>query len=49
MRWMFPCFEGISLVHFVPPQQEISVIEPLHEQAVRLLGPYCEKRYELNA
>jgi hypothetical protein len=52
MRWMFQCFEGISLVRFVPlhgpPQQEITGVEPLHEQVIRLLGPYCEKLYELS-
>ena len=53
MRWMFQCFEGISLVQFCPfdspPQHAISGVEPLHEQVIRLLGPYCEQIYELNA
>jgi transposase len=51
MRWMFHCFEGISLVRFLPPpgppQYEIAGVEPLHEQVIRLLGPFCEKLYEL--
>jgi transposase len=51
MRWMFQCFEGISLVRFVPPHgppfQEITGVEPLHEQVIRLLGLRCAKLYEL--
>lgn len=53
MRWIFQCFEGISLVHFVPPHgppiQEITGVAPLHEQVIRLLGPRCTKLYELSA
>jgi hypothetical protein len=53
MRWMFQCFEGISLVRFLPPQgppqHTITGVEPLHEQVIRLLGPYYEKLYELAA
>jgi transposase len=53
LRWMFQCFEGISLVRFVPPhgppQQEITGVEPLHEQVIRLLGPRCTKLYKLSA
>ncbi|MGH2501808.1 MAG: IS1634 family transposase, partial [Ktedonobacterales bacterium] len=53
MRWMFQCFEGMSLVRFVPPHgpplQEITGVEPLHEQVIRLLGPSYEKRYELHS
>jgi hypothetical protein len=49
----FQCFEGISLVRVLVfhgrPQQEITGVEPLHEQVIRLLGPYCERLYELNA
>lgn len=52
MRWMFQCFEGISLVRVVPPQgppfQEITGVELLHEQVIRLLGPRCAKLYELS-
>jgi hypothetical protein len=54
MRWIFQCFEGISLVRFLaplgPPSHEIVEIvglEPLHHQVIRLLGPDCEKLYEL--
>jgi transposase len=51
MRWMFQCFEGISLVRFPPysgpPQHEITGVEPLHAQVIRLLGPFCAKLYEL--
>jgi hypothetical protein len=44
MRWMFQCFEGISLVRFLPPddppQHAIAGVEPLHEQVIRLpFGP----------
>ena len=53
MRWIFQCFEGINLVRFVPlqgpPLQEITGVEPLHEQVIRLLGPDCEKLYRLGA
>jgi transposase len=53
MRWMFQCFEGISLVRFLPPHgpplQEITGLVPLHEQVIRFLGPYCAKLYELSA
>jgi transposase len=52
MRWMFQCFEGISLVHFLsssgPPQHTITGLEPLHEQVIRLLGPFCAKLYDLS-
>jgi hypothetical protein len=48
---MFHCFAGISLVRFLPPpgppQYEIAGVEPLYEQVIRLLGPFCEKLYEL--
>jgi transposase len=53
MRWIFQCFEGISLVRFVPlhapPFHEITGVEPLHEQVIRLLGTSCAKLYELHA
>jgi len=51
MRWMFQCFEGISLVGFAlpngPPHRGIAGLEPLHEQVVALLGAYCEKLYKV--
>jgi transposase len=53
MRWMFQCFEGISLVEFAPPQgpphRDIAGLEPLHEQVLALLGTYCEKLYKVVA
>lgn len=49
MRWVFQCFEGISLVGFTPPNgpphRAVAALEPLHEQVIALLGPSCEKRY----
>jgi transposase len=51
LRWMFHCFAGSSLVHVLPahgpPQYEITGVEPLHEQVMRVLGPCCEQLYEL--
>jgi transposase len=52
MRWMFQCFEGISLVGFTPPNgpphRDIAGLEPLHEQVVALLGPSCERLYKVD-
>jgi hypothetical protein len=52
MRWMFQCFEDISLVAFTrpngPPHRAIAGLEPLHEQVVALLGPSCEKLYQVD-
>jgi transposase len=52
MRWMFQCFEGISLVAFTPPNgpphRDIAGLEPLHEQVVALLGPSYEKLYKVD-
>jgi transposase len=52
MRWMFQCFEGISLVAVQlpqgPPHLDLAGLEPLHEQVATLLGPYCEKLYKLD-
>jgi transposase len=49
MRWMFQCFEGISLVAVTlsngPPHREIAGLEPLHAQVVRLLGASCATLY----
>jgi hypothetical protein len=51
MRWMFQCFEGISLVELQlpvgPPQRNIAGLEPLHELVIALLGPHCEKLYRV--
>jgi hypothetical protein len=53
LRWMFQCFEGISLVYFLPPhgppQHAIAGVGPLHEQVLTLLGPVCKRLYELAA
>jgi hypothetical protein len=53
LRWIFQCFEGVSLVRFTaahgPPLHAITGLEPLHEQVIRLLGPSYEKLYELGA
>jgi transposase len=50
MRWIFQCFEGISLVTFPQPrassQQAVTALEPLHELALALLGPSYEKLYK---
>jgi transposase len=52
MRWMFQCFEGVSLVVFQPPhgppQRDLAGLEPLHEQVAKLLGPHCEKLYKVD-
>jgi hypothetical protein len=52
MCWMFRCFEGISLVGLLTPaglpQWQIAGLEPLHEQVVALLGPACQKLYEVD-
>jgi len=45
MRWLFQCFEGISLVVFQPAfgpaRWAITTLEPLHEQVLALLGASC--------
>jgi transposase len=52
MRWIFQCFEGISLVTFQPPQGppqcELAGLASLHEQVVSLLGPSCAKLYKVD-
>ncbi len=52
MRWMFQCFEGISLVGFTPPngppQRDLAGLEPLHKLVVALLGTSCEKLYKVD-
>jgi transposase len=51
LRWIFQCFEGVSLVVFQPPQgppqRDLAGLEPLHEQVAALLGPYCENLYKV--
>jgi transposase len=51
MRWIFQCFEGVSLVTFQspqgPPHRELANLEQLHQQIATLLGPQCEKLYKV--
>jgi transposase len=51
MRWIFQCFEGVSLVTFQspqgPPHQELANLEHLHQQIATLLGPSCAKLYKV--
>jgi transposase len=50
MRWIFQCFEGISVVGFQPPvgppQYDIAGLQPVHEQMLVLFGPACENLYK---
>jgi hypothetical protein len=50
MRWMFQCFEGISLVRSLSPmgplEHTITGLGPLHQQVIRLLGPFCAHLYQ---
>ena len=49
MRWMFECFEGISLLTLPSPgglQTLIHGLEPLHQLVLGLLGPAVSKMYE---
>jgi transposase len=49
MRWMFECFEGISLLTLPSPsgpQTLVHGLEPLHELVLTLLGPAVSKMYE---
>jgi transposase len=52
MRWIFQCFEGVSLVTVQSPQglphRELANLEPLHEQIATLLGPPCHKLYRVD-
>jgi transposase len=51
MRWIFQCFEGVSLVVVQslggPPHRDLAGVKPLHVQVAALLGPSCEKRYKV--
>ena len=51
MRWIFQCFEGVSLVTYQPPhgppRQDVANLEPLHTHVAALLGPACQKFYEV--
>jgi transposase len=49
MRWMFECFEGISLLTLPRPggsQTLVHGLEPLHELVLSLLGPTVSTMYE---
>lgn len=49
MRWMFECFEGISLLTLPSPggsQTLIHGLEPLHDLVLTLLGPAVSELYE---
>jgi transposase len=49
MRWMFECFEGISLLTLPSPggpRTLVHGLEPLHELVLSLLGPAVSKMYE---
>jgi hypothetical protein len=52
MRWMFQCFEGVSLVVFQPwggpPQCDLAGLEPVHAQVAAVLGAQCEKLYKVD-
>ena len=52
MRWMFQCFEGLSLVRFTPsdgpPHRAIAGLQLLHEHVVALLGTSCEQFYKVD-
>jgi hypothetical protein len=43
LRWIFQCFEGVSLVRFFPshgpPQHALAGLEPLHAQVIRYWVP----------
>jgi hypothetical protein len=50
MRWMFECFEGLSLLTLPSSAGPHTIIvhglEPLHELVLSLLGPAVSKMYE---
>jgi transposase len=49
MRWMFECFEGISLLTIpgpAGPQTLVHGLEPLHALVIELLGPAVTKMYK---
>jgi hypothetical protein len=52
LRWIFQCFEGVSPVAFQPshgpPHCDRANLEPLREQVAALLGPYCERLYQVD-
>ena len=52
MRWIFQCFEGISLAVFPqpigPPEQDIAGLELAHVRVLAVLGPAYEQFYKAN-
>jgi transposase len=50
MRWVFPCFEGVDLLHIRHgPDPALAVVlhlEPFHHQVLTLLGPSYEEFYK---
>jgi transposase len=50
MRWVFPCFEGIDLLHIragpSPALELVLRVLPVHQQVLALLGPSYEQFYK---
>jgi hypothetical protein len=49
MRWMFECFEGISVLTLpgpAGPRTLVHGLEPLHALVIDLLGPAVTKMYK---
>jgi transposase len=50
MRWVFPCFEGIDLLHLragpSPAMALVLRVQPVHQQVLALLGPAYEAFYK---
>ena len=49
MRWMFECFEGISVLTIpsaTGSQRLVHGLEPLHRSVLTLLGPAVSQMYE---
>jgi transposase len=52
MRWIFPCFEGIELLHIHSPSHTQSLVlrlQPVHRLVLALLGPPYEKIYKISS
>ena len=51
MRWVFPCFEGIELLHVQTAATSLTLVlrlQPIHRLILQLLGPHYEKFYLLS-
>ena len=50
MRWIFPCCEGVDLLHIRhgpdPATAVVLRLEPFHQQVLALLGSSCEELYK---